>query len=830
MATVADYIQDNREHIIQSFHAKVSRLDLAHGLSEAEILDTLPEYLSNLIARSRSAERANPKRARKRLEETHIGLRLRMGFGQEQVIDEYVLLGRLIAGLWEGRPPAERPEQQDIQRLFDELQSAMDHVVTVFSGYTAEDTQAERRDLRRMESLAIDVVEGQPSLPLRSRLQPLLAVVQAAMDADGAALFLVDDDQRLAPICAVGHGEKVAEEPVALSRMSFLTGIARREEAHYLADAAGAGALVSDEMRHSGLRSLLGLRLYPYGKLMGVLYVGITEVRAFEPRARQRLNVLVEHLSAIIDRATLFEDLRSSQDRFRSLLDSAVEGIYGIDRQGRCSFANPSCVRLLKVSGPEALMGRSMHELMHHTKAGGEPYPEDECPIMDTLHTGKPVHRQEELLWRSDGSSFVGEYHAAAIHEDTEVVGAVVTFSDLSARKAREASLQRLERWAGALDESLEALVLAGSDPAQPQHAAVALNRAVLENALDAVVGMDADDRIIDWNAQAETMFGWARQEALGCSMAELIIPESQRQAHLLGLERYLASGYGPILGRRVEVTALRRNGEEFPVELSITPLPGQSVQLFYAFIRDISRQKQLEHERKEVVERLERTLGLNETFVSVLAHDLRSPLAAMLINAERLRRQRADPAAVAEGIIASGERMGRMIEQLLDVSRARAGGGLHIERQATDLKAVCQAGIDEVLVASPGREVQFEASGDCSGEWDPDRLAQVVSNLVGNAVSHGGHDAAVRVALNGSAPETVELIVANGGAIPRETLPALFEPFESFSHGRRGQRGLGLGLYITREIVHGHGGTIEVQSSEAADTTSFLVRLPRAG
>src|SRR5690606_26019860 len=138
------------------------------------------------------------------------------------------------------------------------------------------------------------------------------------------------DHQRLVPTCAVGCGNELAEEPVPLSRLSFLTGLTRREEARYLPDAAGAGALVSENLRRSGLRSLLGLRLYPYCKLMGVLYIGITQVRAFEPSARQRFGVLVEHLSAIIDRATLFEDLRASQDRFRSLLDSAVEGIYGI--------------------------------------------------------------------------------------------------------------------------------------------------------------------------------------------------------------------------------------------------------------------------------------------------------------------------------------------------------------------------------------------------------------------------------------------------------------------------------------------------------------------
>jgi PAS domain S-box-containing protein len=119
--------------------------------------------------------------------------------------------------------------------------------------------------------------------------------------------------------------------------------------------------------------------------------------------------------------------------------------------------------------------------------------------------------------------------------------------------------------------------------------------RLVIESALDAVVAMDAEGRIQGWNSQAEAIFGWRRDEVLGRSLAATIIPHSQRPAHAAGVERFLVGGHGPLLNRRIEVTALRRDGSEFPVELTITPLTVGGTHSFSAFVRDISERKQAE-------------------------------------------------------------------------------------------------------------------------------------------------------------------------------------------------------------------------------------------
>lgn len=355
------------------------------------------------------------------------------------------------------------------------------------------------------------------------------------------------------------------------------------------------------------------------------------------------------------------------------------------------------------------------------------------------------------------------------------------------------------------------------------------IQQALLNNALDAVVGMDVEGRVIDWNAQAEAVFGWSREEALGRLMSELIIPMAQREMHERGLKHYLASGHDAILNQRIEVLALSRDGAEFPVELTVTPLATGNGVNFYAFVRDISDQKRIERERQETLERLERNLTLNETFVAVLAHDLRTPLSAIHMNSVLLERLSEAPNVLrASGQIASSaRRMGRMIEQLLDVSRARIGGGIPIDPQPIDMESICRDAISEVMMAS-GCVIDFLVDGDCKGTWDPDRMAQVMSNLVGNAVQHSIAGSGVKVRLDGRATNSIELSITNGGDIPAEVVPLLFEPFEHFSQGQRGRSGLGLGLYIAREIVSGHGGTITFESPRQPGITTFVIRLPR--
>jgi signal transduction histidine kinase len=216
------------------------------------------------------------------------------------------------------------------------------------------------------------------------------------------------------------------------------------------------------------------------------------------------------------------------------------------------------------------------------------------------------------------------------------------------------------------------------------------------------------------------------------------------------------------------------------------------------------------------------------DQFIGVLSHDLRTPLAAITVGAPLLAAPEDNPqrrSRVVARIINSAQRMERMIGDLLDLTRARLGGSIPLNRRPTDLQQMCEEALIEIRAGQPDALVRFEASGDLRGEWDADRLAQVVSNLVGNAIQHGG---GTPVTLTGSEDgECVTLAVHNGGApIPNDILPFVFEPLASgHANGARGS--IGLGLFIARAIVSAHGGDIRVRSSSDAGTT-FTVKLPK--
>jgi signal transduction histidine kinase/uncharacterized small protein (DUF1192 family) len=219
------------------------------------------------------------------------------------------------------------------------------------------------------------------------------------------------------------------------------------------------------------------------------------------------------------------------------------------------------------------------------------------------------------------------------------------------------------------------------------------------------------------------------------------------------------------------------------------------------------------------------------ERMLGIVGHDLRNPLNAVTMAAGMLLRQEL-PEGVERSvrrISTSATRMERLISQLLLFAQARHAGGVPVNRTACELGELARRVVDELLAARPEREVAIERAGELSGTWDPDRLDEVLSNLVGNALQHGA-EGPVTVRLRGEGAEVV-IEVHNGGvAIPAATLPHVFDPFRR-GDGAGGERShsVGLGLFISREIARAHGGSIAVASSEGEGTT-FVVRLPRGG
>ncbi|WPB77948.1 ATP-binding protein [Archangium violaceum] len=236
----------------------------------------------------------------------------------------------------------------------------------------------------------------------------------------------------------------------------------------------------------------------------------------------------------------------------------------------------------------------------------------------------------------------------------------------------------------------------------------------------------------------------------------------------------------------------------------------------------DITPQKAVEAE-------LRRSGELREQLIGVLGHDLRNPLNAISASAFLLQRTEdmSDGAVRAvERIRKSAGRMARMLNDILDFARSSVGGGLPVLRERVNLHDIVRGALEELQVTNPGQRFELEVRGDGWGWWDADRLAQVVGNLLSNALHHGRPDTPVRVEVREDGDEVLLSVHNEGEPIPAELQATLFQPFRRGTTGKAATRSVGLGLYIVRQVAHAHGGEVEVRSV-AGEGTTFTVHLP---
>jgi PAS domain S-box-containing protein len=326
----------------------------------------------------------------------------------------------------------------------------------------------------------------------------------------------------------------------------------------------------------------------------------------------------------------------------------------------------------------------------------------------------------------------------------------------------------------------------------------------------------------IHWGEATHTMFGYTPEEMGDLDWwAQQVHPED-RHAVVMGLRQVVESEEEESWS--AEYRFRRKDGTYAHVldrGLVARDADGKVTRMIGSLM-DIT-------ERKRTLDRMQEEAQFRERFIGILGHDLRNPLNAIALTARALRRRSVSPAQqqMAQRIEASAARMGNMISDILDLTRARLSGGIPLNVKSTRLPDLCQQVVEELSVAYPGRTITFETEGEGEGLWDPERLAQVVSNLVGNALEHGSPEGPIRVRCLDE-PERQVLEVSNPGApIPGHQVATLFDPFRQVS-SRSGRRsGLGLGLFIVRELVEAHGGQVSVRSSEAEGTT-FTVVLPR--
>ncbi len=218
------------------------------------------------------------------------------------------------------------------------------------------------------------------------------------------------------------------------------------------------------------------------------------------------------------------------------------------------------------------------------------------------------------------------------------------------------------------------------------------------------------------------------------------------------------------------------------------------------------------------------------ERFVGIVSHDLRSPLQVISFAAAVLSRGDLDDRRLqaVQRIVSANARAGRMIHDLLDFTQAQLGGGIPIQRVPVDLAALASEQVEDARSIYEARAIQLKCEGDLAGRWDADRLRQILTNLLGNAVQHGDPAAPIEVDLQDKGAQVVLRVSNRGKPLPPDVLPHLFDAFRrSSGRSTNPDRSLGLGLFITRAIVQAHGGHVEAQSSEDGKI-AFVAYLPR--
>src|SRR6516165_10693824 len=348
--------------------------------------------------------------------------------------------------------------------------------------------------------------------------------------------------------------------------------------------------------------------------------------------------------------------------------------------------------------------------------------------------------------------------------------------------------------------------------------------RLILETALDAVVIMRSDGVVDDWNDRAAGIFGWSREEAVGRTLADLIIPDRYRKEHRHGLERYLETGRANVLGRRTEMFGLRKNGEEFPVELSVSPIQdGESI-LFVGYLRDITDRNALNFARIELAH-VKQMMAMGEMAASI-AHEINQPLAAIATNAAAGLRWLA---AVTPDLDEASDALTRIVNDARRASEVIGGIRLMFkkENQAAALQDINEL-IREVftLIRSEvenHRVVIYPELLDDLPQVPANRvqLRQVIVNLLMNAVTDGVR--VVRIKTEIYDPNYVLIAVEDTGTgIDPKNIDRIFDAFFSAK-----PNGMGMGLSICRSIIEAHGGRLWATTNVPRGTV-FQFTLPR--
>ena len=516
------------------------------------------------------------------------------------------------------------------------------------------------------------------------------------------------------------------------------------------------------------------------------------------------------------------------------ILNAAAEGIYGLDTEGRTTFANPAAARMVGRS-PEELIGQLQHELIHHSRPDGSPYPAEECPIYAAYRDGEVHHAEDEVFWRKDGTSFPVEYTSTPIREDGRVTGAVVTFRDISERKRAEATqrflLEASRRLSGSLD--VETTLRQVADLVIPERADYVMVHLVDEQGeVRTAAAVHRDPEQSELVRRAGGALG-AIARVLRSGEPELVPEVSDDWLRSACRDATQRPVLDALRTRSLMLVPLRA-GERVigAITFGVTGQRAGYTEHDLVVAEDFCGSAALALENARLYRGAQQASRIRDEVLRIVAHDLRNPLNTILLSAGVLGEllglsSEGHPAEKRQldMIRRSVHRADRLIQDLLDVARLEAGQ-LAVQPTPQPAAALVQEAVELPRALADEKRIRLEAELPDSIPQvaaDRDRILQVFSNLIDNAIKFTPEGGRITVRAKPGVGEVVFSVQDTGSGIPEEQRARLFDPFWQARRARRA--GAGLGLAIARGIVQAHGGRMEVESEVGKGTTmSFTV------
>jgi len=515
---------------------------------------------------------------------------------------------------------------------------------------------------------------------------------------------------------------------------------------------------------------------------------------ALETRVLERTAELTTKNDAltneIVERNRAEAALKLSEQRFRGFKESGIIGIILSDLDGNIKEANEAFLSMVGYTEADFLAGKVNGETLNTPDRE-----RTDTAAMVELQTKGVAHAWEKELLHKDGSRVPILIGIVKLEESTHESVAFVV--DLTERKAAEAAVRESE----------------------------ARNTAVMAAALDAIVLMDHEGHITDFNPAAERTFGYSRDEIMGKSLAEMLIPPALRARHSGGLARYLKTGEEHVIGTRIEVSALRKGGTEFPAEVAVVRIRSEGPPIFTGYIRDISERRlaadaAMLRTAKEAAEEANSEL---ETFSYSVAHDLRAPLRGIngfssALLEDQGHKLDGDAKEYLVLIASEARHMGEIIDALLALARLTR---TDLQQELVDLTELARAVIARLRATDPTRHVEFIATDGLTARGDARLVRALLENLLGNAWKFTGkkQDGRIELALETVDGVPVFVVRDNGAGFDMALAEKLFVPFRRL-HRASEFEGTGIGLATVQRIARRHGGRIWAESIENQGAT----------